>query len=174
MKGETFRGHGRPPGGGVEGSGDGKQRVAHVFRLQSAQGHAVEPEIAGIHFFRVRVQRFAGHPVGRRRHEAPDQALERPAIRAKCACKVIQELGMRRGLAEDAKIVDGGDDAASKKVLPDAVDEHARGGGWRGPVRDRRVQVGPTRGPWGAVWGLRRLPESGAMRGDRSCPDYRG
>ena len=34
---------------------------------------------------------------------------------------------MRWFLAEYAKIVDGGDDAAAEEVVPDAVDHHARG-----------------------------------------------
>src|SRR5688572_2701519 len=55
-----------------------------------------------------------------------NQLLRRPALFNEPRREEIQQLRMRRFLAEPPKVIDRGDESASEQVMPDAIDQHAR------------------------------------------------
>ena len=55
------------------------------------------------------------------------QLFEAPAVRDEAAREPVEQLGMRRRLAELAEVARRADEPAPEMVLPDAVDDHAGG-----------------------------------------------
>src|SRR5205085_11337077 len=84
--------------------------------------------------------------VRRRQQDFAVQRLDRPAG-GEALRQVVEQLGVRRRLAELAEVARGADEALAEVVLPDAVDHHAR--------RQRVVGAGD---------GLRQLQPAAALR----------
>ena len=55
------------------------------------------------------------------------QMLDRPVTADQLASQPIEQLWMRRGLGTEAKVAEGRNNATSKMVMPEAVDDDA----WR-------------------------------------------
>ena len=72
---------------------------------------------------------------------------DQPVRRDEPAGEVVEQLRVRRRLAELAEVVGRGDEAGAEQPVPDAVDEHARGervvGDWR-----RLGQLEPAAAGW--------------------------
>ncbi len=100
---------------------------------------------------RIDLRREFGHrdvrrlPVRGREQDFAMQLLQAPPFRDETPRQPVEQLGMRRLLAELAEIVRGADDAAAEVVGPDAIDDDARGQlvvGPRDPVRERGAAAG--------------------------------
>ena len=68
---------------------------------------------------------LAAHPVGPAEDETADEPLDRVAVVDEAGGQVVEQLGMRRRVAEAAEVVDGPHDAVAEQVAPDPVDGHA-------------------------------------------------
>ena len=105
-----------------------QHRVADLLGVQTARIEAPEVLVG-----RIRLRRPGGHaavcglPVGGGEQNLALQALQAPAAGEETLRQVVEQLRMRRRLAEPAEIVRGLDEAAAEQVVPDAVGDHARG-----------------------------------------------
>ena len=64
-------------------------------------------------------------PVGATQNNEPMQWLQTHSLSDKFVRQVIEQVGMARGTAMDAKVICGLNQAAPEVILPDAIDEHA-------------------------------------------------
>ena len=64
--------------------------------------------------------------IRRRGHDQPVQRLEPPAARHELARQPVEQLGMRRRLAQPAEVARCGHEPLAEMILPDPVDDHPR------------------------------------------------
>ena len=81
--------------------------------------------------------------IGRRGQHQPVHLLDAPATLDEGVGQPIEQFGVRGALAVDAKVGSGGDDAAPKVLLPNAIHYHARGEG----IFRRSNPLGQRRAP---------------------------
>ena len=73
---------------------------------------------------RIRIH-VTGGPVGQACHQETVHGLDAPTTLDHLDGKPVEQLGVRRLLAQDAEIIRRGDEAASKVILPEPVDDDA-------------------------------------------------
>ena len=66
-----------------------------------------------------------GEPVGVRQDDPPHQPLDRPAVLHEPDRQVVEQLGVRRGLARGAEVVGRAHQARAEQPVPGAVDDDA-------------------------------------------------
>ena len=112
--------------GAVEPAGRGQDRVADRLGLHAAGRIVLQQAV-----LRVGLLRGRRGPIRRlerlRQHQRADQPLHRPAVFHEAGGQVVEQLGVRRQLADVAEVVDRAHQAGAEQVVPDAVDHHPGG-----------------------------------------------
>ena len=126
--------------------------VAHRSRRRAAaDGTATDSRFSGSVFSVAAVIEDRRHLVGLGRHHQLVDLLDAPAAVHELDRQPVEQLRMRRLLAHLAEVVERRDDAAAEVMLPEPIDDHARGQrivrrreplGERQPPA-RRAAVGP-------------------------------
>ena len=100
-----------------------------------------EQEVVRINLRRLH-RHFTRHLVSARGDEVTNHFFRRPALLDELCGEKIQQLRMRRFLAQPSKVVHRGHQSAPEQVLPHAIDQHARRE-WVRCVRDVVRQFEP-------------------------------
>ena len=61
-----------------------------------------------------------------RQDDLSNELLDRPAAFDEAARQVVEELGVRRGIARRSEVVHGPDESGAEEPVPDAIHEDAR------------------------------------------------
>ena len=75
----------------------------------------------------VRGYALGAQPVHGRQENLTMQRLHGPAPFNESRCQVIQQLRVAGTIAHEPKIARGPHDSSTKMMMPDAIDDHARG-----------------------------------------------
>ena len=112
--------------GAVQPAGNRQNRVANRFTFEAPDRIMRQKPVLGIARQRFR-RGLAGLLEGLRHQQKANLLLDGPTVADKLRCQRIQQLGMRRPLAVNTKIVGCRHNAAPKHMKPDPVDHDARG-----------------------------------------------
>ena len=114
----------RAPHRRVELAGDGEDRIADRFGVESAE-RSVGKELVE----RIDLRGFGGWqrhtPEGPAHDHLPQDALDRPAFIDEPAGKPVEQLGVRGRGAKATKVVGCGDDPTPEEMVPEPVDHDA-------------------------------------------------
>ena len=100
---------------------------ARSRRRAAGCGSATDTLFVGIFRHIGGVVELRRHLVGLRRHDQPVHLLDAPAAVHELDRQPVEQLRMRRLLAHLAEVIERRHDAAAEMMMPDAIDDHARG-----------------------------------------------
>ena len=139
---------------GLEGAGDGEERIVELLEIEAADRGAPKVAIVGILLGVLGVVGGALLVGGAEDDEAVE-FFDGPTVFNEAAREVVEEFGVAGWGGHVAEVVGGGDEAGAEVLLPDAVDEDARGHGVFGVGDSEGEREAATAlVPFGALLGI--------------------